>query len=112
MKKKFTQGEWVSRGFEKNSNGHVSIDFKDGFITVYGGSTDGLDRQEKLKFVEKAEANAKLIAAAPDLLEATELAKQFIDYAKQAGLKLWSDKMQLMYETSAKLDNAIKKALE
>lgn len=70
MEKKFTQGKWVSRGFEDNSNGYINIDFEDGFIGVYGRCTDGLDRQEKLKFIEKAEANAKLIAAAPDLLEA------------------------------------------
>ena len=98
MEKKFTQGEWVSRGFEKNSNGHVSIDFKDGFITVYGGSTDGLDRQEKLKFVEKAEANAKLIAAAPDLLECLLEAVESLELNESKRNKKW--------------DKAIKKALE
>ena len=106
MEKKFTQGEWVSRGFEKNSNGHVSIDFKDGFITVYGGSTYGLDRQEKLKFVEKAEANAKLIAAAPDLLESCLAAKAM--YEAQ-GI---NENSRIGGDQYTKLIEAIKKALE
>jgi hypothetical protein len=40
------------------------------------------------------------------------MAKQFIDYMKDSGLYIWSDKRQLMYEASAKLDMAIKKATE
>lgn len=106
MEKKFTQGEWVSRGFENNSNGYINIDIEDGFIGVYGRCTDGLDRQEKLKFIEKAEANAKLIAAAPDLLEALEsLLFMCSGKGKSNGCKTFD-------EAESKALLSIKKALE
>ena len=56
--------------------------------------------------------NVKAMVAAPELLAAAELAKQFIDYVESAKLNLWSDKLQLMYGAKKSLDNAIKKAIE
>jgi hypothetical protein len=67
MNTKHTQGEWVvsSRQPEKNNSGVYGIDidefFTHGIATVWGNG-DGID--------DEAEANAKLIAAAPELLEA------------------------------------------
>jgi hypothetical protein len=50
------------------------------------------------------------IESQSELLEAANMAKQFIDYMKDSGLYIWSDKRQLMHEASAKLDMAIKNA--
>lgn len=62
--------------------------------------------------LEEVEANAKLMAAAPDMMQGLAIAKEFLDFAKSANLNLWSDKMQLMYQASAKIDSAFKKATE
>jgi len=55
-------------------------------------------------------ANAKLVAAAPELLEAAILAIQFINYIQAQNMSLWSDKLQLMYEAQEKLQEGIQKA--
>ena len=69
METKFTKGEWKSRGFEAESNGYISVDFPKGSITIYGGVIPNLLGEERDRLIEEAEANAKLIAAAPEMFE-------------------------------------------
>ena len=78
METKFTKGEWKSRGFEAESNGYINVDFPKGFITIYGGVIPALLGEERDRFIEEAEANAKLIAAAPEMFEALANAIRFI----------------------------------
>lgn len=69
METKYTQGEWKDMPFERGkSNGYIDVTFPDGTITIYGKGVERYNPNEE--HVAIAEANAKLIAAAPDLLEA------------------------------------------
>lgn len=104
METKFTKGEWKSRGFEAESNGHISVDFPKGFISIYGGVIPGLLGEERDRFIEEAEANANLIAAAPEMLEALIFCKSVIE---QSGMFELSER--LAFEQAEK---AIKKAIE
>ena len=106
METKFTKGDWKA----------TIAELKDFFLCAVGSvETKRVICHTNLDpeiTSEECKANAKLIAAAPDLFEAAEMSKQFIEYIKNAQLNLWSDKMQLMYESLCKLDSAIKKATE
>lgn len=69
---KGTKGEWLYKPFEQSSNGYINVYTKGGSITVYECRciTDKTDKEEVASIIEEAEANAKLIAASKDLLEA------------------------------------------
>lgn len=62
MKKLFTPGPWVSVQ-EKNTTGNFSIETYEGCTYFVAQTIGGIDKER---------ANASLIAAAPDLLEALE----------------------------------------
>ena len=73
MKKfKGTKGEWKV-SVEENTNGWVYVNYSDGSATV---RTEDFIKDEKdygkLDLLTKTIANAKLIAAAPELLEALQ----------------------------------------
>ena len=61
-----------------------------------------------------APEDLKLIAAAPDLLEAEIQNLEFLKWlaTKSMEFNMWSDKVQLLYERIAKTESAIKKATE
>lgn len=91
METKHTKGEWTFREFPKDSNGYINIDFPKGFICIYGGCIDEMSSEEEVNnHIIEAEANAKLIAAAPELLEALINLEQFLtprDKASNTWLK-------------------------
>jgi len=66
---KGTQGEWVFMPISKESNGYISVQIHAGTITVYNGISPYIFSEDKEKCIEILEANAKLIAAAPEMLE-------------------------------------------
>jgi len=70
MKTKHTQGEWTKHGIH-SINRHEVVRIKSGNNVIADVSClfDGKNNLEKGK---EAESNAKLIAAAPELLEALE----------------------------------------
>lgn len=74
--KKFTKGEWISSGYR------VDVDIADGL--------SGICEMSDWMPEEQMEANAKLIAAAPELLEACIEALRFVDVEEPAYDKLRS----------------------
>jgi len=86
---KHTQGDWINLGYR------VDVDIADGLSGICEMS-DWMDKEEM-------EANAKLIAAAPELLEAlksarTEMLKVGVNYDNASTYNI--------------IDKAIKKATE
>ena len=107
MEKKFTKGKWEVKHSESKTAFNV-------IGTVWGGKykiarcpyviDEGMPRMSA-KDKEEAEANAKLIAAAPDMLEALGLAQAELRAAyKRLGY--------LNSNVLTAIDEAIKKALE
>lgn len=100
MEKKFTPGPWeVSEG----NAGSIFGDLNNGFWkgdNPYIGKVAGFGYDEELD--DESKANAALISAAPDLLEALEACLAFIEEIKAHGISGWSG------EESAR--TAIKKA--
>ena len=95
MEKKFTQGAWEYRPAISTNCFYIETadkTHKNSFIGEVGG---GLQTKHEI------EANAKLIAAAPDLLEALEDLYNAIDSC-----------VDLTPDVLRKADKAIKKALE
>ena len=71
MKNEFkgTKGEWVYSPFQEDSNGYITVEIPMGSITVYDGYYP-LDLENNRKeVIEVQQANAKLIACAPEMLE-------------------------------------------
>ena len=101
MKTKFTKGDWFVYNEDRILSGDegIGIDCK----TDKGSSTIVLFGDSPLTDVTNQEslANAKLIAAAPDLLEACERARYAIRF-----------EIVSVAEVLDILDNAIKKATE
>lgn len=99
MKTKHTHGVWVSSGYR------VDVDVADGL--------SGICEMSDWMSDEEMEANAKLIAAAPELLEAEIQNLEFLKWlaTKSMEFNMWSDKVQLLYERIAKTESAIKKAI-
>lgn len=71
MKKKYTPGEWI---VNEKASGHVRTKDGRGIATTMGYSTN-MDNGEHI--IEN-QANAVLISAAPDLLEALEKVMPYI----------------------------------
>jgi hypothetical protein len=79
MKTKHTKGEWVFEKFHPESNGFINVRLPDcKCITIYGKCITGLPSAERKKIVVEAEANAKLVAAAPEMLEALIILNNYI----------------------------------
>ena len=104
METKHTPGEWK---FFKSENNQVSTFYCNGNTNIY----DFEIRHNEKNFSE-TEANAKLIAAAPELLEALNILlnyKDIIDGYLSAG----TDQRKLPYKSIfIKAEQAIKKAIE
>ncbi len=70
MEFKGTKGKWVAESYDDDSNGWISVKTPVGNITIYGVCTTGVNKEGVLLLKQEAEANAKLIASAPEMLEA------------------------------------------
>lgn len=66
---KGTKGEWKFNKIDKDSNGYINVEIPHGFIAVYNGIEPYNFKENRDKCVEILEANAKLIAYAPELLK-------------------------------------------
>ena len=97
MEKKFTQGDW-------HADSNEIRDYKGLIIaTVYTHLEINMPLKEKL-------ANAKLIAAAPDLLDALiGLSSEYKSLADSGDCGAWKAEYQTEF---IKAEKAIKKALE
>lgn len=89
---KHTEGEWELR----KEGDILRIKNKEIYIATAHGLEDG--KNNSAKRIE-AEANAKIIAASPDLLEALQLAKETLDKYSNVHPEVYM-----------KINNAIKKA--
>ncbi len=78
---------------------------------VSAGLYTGVDEQSSY---EEAEANAKLIAAAPELFENEVKNLEFLEWlaTKASEFNMWSDKVQQLRERISLTKAAIKKATE
>lgn len=99
MELKHTPGEWnnrpfgIKRLFQLEENSTTVMNNDDTLIAIVGGQTD-----------EELEANAKLMAAAPDLLRATERSLEI--FKKLIG----GGRLTMPAEDYNLLENAINKA--
>ena len=66
---KGTKGKWEFYPISEESNGYISVEIPMGSILVYNGIYPYTFSEDKEKSIEILEANAKLIACAPDMLE-------------------------------------------
>ncbi len=62
--------------------------------------------------IEEYQANATLIAKAPNLLSENIENLEFLEWVATQDLNLWSDKIQLLYERISKTKEVIRKATE
>lgn len=119
MKTKFTKGEWIAdlRGgccavypkhTEDETNGCHFYDSRNIFFSSKGASYD--PRKGCWSMSEEEQANAKLIAAAPDLLNSLISLKERIDYLICTGI-VDINKMETIVDINIAND-AIKKATE
>lgn len=92
---KYTKGQWSVDGFNTTS----VITNINGFTKVCDCHLAGLTGNEALQFLEENKANAKLIASAPELLEALMAI-------------VTKDGMVTTTENKTRALNAIKKATE
>lgn len=97
--KKFTKGEWINLGYR------VDVDIADGL----SGICEMSDWMPK----EQMEANAKLIAAAPEMYSALEsslqMLEQTIKYRNANGIRMGN---VFLEATISQVKEAIKKATE
>lgn len=105
MKTQHTKGPWIVRGHDESQGGSLivslSADIENDVASVYGGNED-----EPLE----REANARLIAAAPELLEALKDV-----YATKSLLMKQSPSEVELHEclkTFERVKEAIEKAIE
>lgn len=78
---KHTKGPWHTKRVDnlilkKNSSANLLLDKDDFGIGILSSWKDSPETEEE------ATANANLIAAAPDMLEALETAREWIDFCK------------------------------
>jgi len=103
MKTKHTPGEWVFKEWKQEGTDFYHIrskkEFTDLIATVHRWK-GYIDKRE-------AEANAKLIAAAPDMLDALMVAKAHLEYAIEFGAGAGGESKAIEI-----IDRAIKKATE
>lgn len=92
----YTPGPWKARDY-RNSNGDIWIDCNafanKGKGKCLGGTLATAHSSGTGK--GNVEANAKLLAAAPDLLEALQKAHGFISELKEHGIYGWSGMRQV-----------------
>lgn len=90
-------------------NPKATRNVRQGNITIANcsSSQDGSREEEEI-------ANAKLIAAAPELLEEEIKNLEFLKWiaGKARDFNMWSDKVQELHERISKTELAIKKATE
>ena len=67
-----TKGKWEFYPISEESNGYISVEIQMGSIMVYNGIYPYTFSEDKEKSIEILEANAKLIACAPEMLEMLE----------------------------------------
>lgn len=100
MNTKHTPGPWTV-------NPKAKTNIRHGNLTIANCSSthDGSRAEEEI-------ANAKLIAAAPDLLEEEIKNLEFLKWvaSKAREFNMWSDKVQELHERISKTEAAIKKA--
>lgn len=101
----FTQGEWMVNGYGGDMQPLVMTKDRNTYIAIV--CAGGNDEPN----LEEAEANAQLIAAAPDLLAACKEAMKFIEVARQFFPKSIKNNHKFMLENiCATLGTAIHKA--
>ena len=107
-KTKHTPGNWHQDKPIETSEGRIRRIFSDG--PVQGGFICKFNENDVLKKYWKG--NSNLITAAPEMLDALETAKQFIQNGIQYGYINMpdSDCGDTALETAAKIERAIKKA--
>jgi hypothetical protein len=112
MKTEFTKGNWIIFA-GKSKEFHIFVE--------KGGSLDFIYHRVATIFETsraKREANAKLIAAAPELLKALDCIKSVIDICANANDDVLSNERASVYKSIQKSDTykliekAIKKATE
>ena len=88
-------------------------DFKDGNVNDKGGLFVA-SCYTSFRGDETIRANAKLIAAAPELLENEVKNLEFLEWVstKAREFNMWSDKVQQLHERISLTKTAIKKATE
>jgi hypothetical protein len=104
MKTKHTQGEWKLRSGNPKDL-HIRLGEK-GFVIAE--VTSGIERY--IGNQEEAEANARLIATAPELLAAAEKCRNLADICNNAMLPKSVQELLKCIETE--LEGVIKKATE
>lgn len=97
MEKKYTKGPWEIGSDDTNEHGVKTID-----IDAPGAGVESLCTIYDCEFNEEGPANSKLIAVAPELLEAAQFAVKVI-YENKLDNQL--------PKTLSELENAINKAL-
>ena len=102
MNTKHTPAPWTV-------NPKAKTNIRHGNLTIANCSSthDGSREEEEI-------ANAKLIAAAPDLLEEEIKNLEFLKWvaSKAREFNMWSDKVQELHERISKTEAAIKKTTE
>jgi hypothetical protein len=98
---KHTKGEWVAIKAKSASNVWTIKNITGDYVGLFSGE---VKRPALMKeAIRQSEANAKLIAAAPDLLEALQAAKDYFDVC---------DKNCIPLDLQRQIKSAIKKATE
>ena len=94
MKTKHTQGEWKIGNLNERKNTIEVVAYPNGILTGIANIFNGFSTRQS-----EAEANAKLIASAPELLDALKKVLEFVPKMEQ--LATWE-----------RAEQAIKKATE
>lgn len=105
MKTKHTSGPWYYSNYAGTFMLQDGPYYEDNLILSYDEAFSDID-------METAEANAKLAAAAPDLLESEIKNLEFLRWitTQLSSFNMYSDKRELLYQRIAATEEAIKKA--
>ena len=109
MKTKHTKGNWTAAKNTVFWEVHTDLKEKHLSLNILLCGEDKKNRLTDLHLTEENEANAKLIAAAPDLLEALN---ELNDWVKKLDTFSTNDNKAGLYDAVKKAEKAIEKALK